>query len=318
MTGLKKNLDLTLDQKRQAIDPKNKRIPIYRQCDLLGLNRSSLYYKACCDTVYNEKLMRIIDEQYVKTPFYGIEKMTRYLRRKKHCVNPKRIRRLLRKMGLEAVYPRSKRSLSTPAKEHRVYPYLLRDVEITRPDQVWSTDITYIRMHRGWVYLVAIMDWFSRYVLSWDVSVTLEADFCVLALKQALASGRKPEIFNTDQGSQFTSCDFTRVLLDNEIKISMDGKGRAFDNIFSERLWRTVKVEEVYMRDYQTVTEATYYLGRYFEFYNNERLHQALGYDTPAEVYNPAVVPAVALRAPSGPTALTPATDPSKKTLIFV
>ena len=224
----------------------------------------------------------------------------------------------MRQMGLEAVYPRRKRDLSMPNKQHKIYPYLLDDVKVTQPDQVWSTDITYVRMYRGWVYLVAIMDWFSRYVLSWEVSITLEDDFCVSALRRALANGRQPEIFNTDQGSQFTSHDFTSVLHENDIAISMDGKGRAFDNIFSERLWRTVKVEEVYMRDYQTVAEAVYYLERYFEFYNNERLHQALDYNTPAEVYGVAVGPAVALRAPSVPTATNTAINPSKKTLIFV
>ena len=308
---------MTLDEKRRAIDSKHKQIPVYRQCELLNLNRSSLYYKPCRDTTYNEQLMRIIDEQYVKTPFYGVEKTTRWLRRKKHCVNPKRIRQLMRQMGLEAVYPKRKQDLSMPNKQHKIYPYLLDDVKVTRPDQVWSTDITYVRMYRGWVYLVAIIDWFSRYVLSWEVSITLEADFCVSALNRALESGR-PEIFNTDQGSQFTSYDFTSVLQEHGIAISMDGKGRAFDNIFSERLWRTVKVEEVYMRDYQTVAEAVYYLGRYFEFYNNERLHQALDYNTPAEVYGVAAGPAVALRAPSVPTAANTAMNPSKKTLIFV
>jgi len=309
---------MTLDEKRLAIDPSHKQIPVYRQCELLNLSRSSLYYKSQKDTAYNEQLMRILDEQYVQTPFYGIEKMTRWLRRKKHCVNPKRIRRLMRQMGLEAVYPKRKRDLSMPNKQHKIYPYLLDGVEVTQPDQVWSTDITYVRMYRGWVYLVAIMDWFSRYVISWEVSITLEDDFCVSALRRALASGRQPEIFNTDQGSQFSSYDFTRVLHENDIAISMDGKGRAFDNIFSERLWRTVKVEEVYMRDYQTVAEAVYHLGRYFEFYNNERLHQALDYATPAEVYGVAVGPAVALRAPSVPTATNTAINPSKKTLIFV
>jgi len=224
----------------------------------------------------------------------------------------------MRQMGLEAVYPRRKRNMSMPNMQHKIYPYLLDNVKATRPDQVWSTDITYVRMYRGWVYLVAIMDWFSRYVLSWEVSITLEADFCVSALNRALASGRQPEIFNTDQGSQFTSYDFTSVLHEHGIAISMDGKGRAFDNIFSERLWRTVKVEEVYMRDYQTVAEAVYYLGRYFEFYNNERLHQALDYNTPAEVYGVAVGPPVALRAPSVPPATNTAMNPSKKRLIFV
>jgi len=210
--------------------------------------------------------MRLLDEQYIETPFYGVDKMTEWLRRQGHQVNHKRIRRLMRQMGLEAVYPRRKRGLSIPDSQHKIYPYLLRDVQSERPDRVWSADITYVRMYRGWLYLVAVMDWFSRYVLGWEVSVTLEADFCVSALKQALSLG-KPDIFNTDQGSQFTSIDFTKVLLNAGVQISMDGKGRVFDNIFSERLWRTVKVEEVYLRDYQTVAEATYSLGRYFEFY---------------------------------------------------
>jgi putative transposase len=248
--------------------------------------------------------MKLIGEQYMETPSYGIEKMTEQLRRMGHQVNHKRIRRLMRQMGLEAVYPRRRRGLSIPDKQHKTYPYLLRDVQIIRPDQVWSADITYVRMYRGWLYLVAVMDWFSRYVLSWEVSITLESGFCVSALEKALSLGR-PEIFNTDQGSQFTSIDFTKILLNANVRISMDGKGRVFDNIFSERLWRTVKVEEVYLRDYQTVAEARYNLSRYFELYNKRRLHQALGYRTPAEVYGVAVGTPVALRAPSVPTALT-------------
>ena len=210
----------------------------------------------------------------------------------------------MRQMGLEAVYPRKKRNLSIPDRQHRIYPYLLRNVQIDRTDQVWSSDITYIRMYRGWIYLTSVIDWFSRYVLSWEISLTLESGFCVKALKKALSSGI-PEFFNTDQGSQFTSIEFTKVLQDACIQISMDGKGRAFDNIFSERLWRTVKVEEVYLRDYQTVSEARYYLGRYFDFYNNERIHESLGYRTPAEVYFAAVVTPVALRAPSVTTVST-------------
>jgi len=316
LTGSKKNLDLTLEQKRMAIEPGNKRIQIYRQCELLSLNRSSLYYTPCRDTQYNEQLMKLIDKQYIKTPFYGIDKMTEWLRRRGHCVNHKRIRRLMRQMGLEAVYPHRKHGLSVPDKQHRIYPYLLKDVQITRPDQVWSADITYVRMYRGWLYLVAVMDWFSRYVLSWDVSVTLESEFCVSALKQALSLG-KPQIFNTDQGSQFTSDDFTDVLEACGIQISMDGKGRVFDNIFIERLWRTVKVEEVYLRDYETVTEARYFLGQYFELYNNRRLHQALGYRTPAEVYGVAVGTPVALRAPSVPTALTYGDESTLNTPVF-
>jgi len=304
LTGSKKNLDLTIDQKRKAVEPGHKKITICRQCELLELNRSSLYYKDKGETEYNEQLMKLIDEQYVKTPCYGIDKMTKWLGLNKQYVNHKRVRRLMRQMGLEAVYPRRKRGLSIPDKQHKIYPYLLKGVRIIRPDQVWSADITYIRMYRGWLYLTAIMDWFSRYVLSWEISVTLEPAFCVSALKEALSFGM-PDIFNTDQGSQFTSTDFTKVLLDAGVQISMDGKGRVFDNIFIERLWRTVKVEEIYMRDYQMVTEARFHLSRYFEFYNNERLHQALGYRTPAEVYGAAVGTPVALRAPSVPTALT-------------
>ena len=247
--------------------------------------------------------MVLIDEQYVKTPFYGVDRMTAWLRREGHPVNPKRVRRLMRQMGLEAIYPRRRRGLSVPDKEHRIYPYLLKEVAVVRPDQVWAADITYVRMYHGWLYLVAIMDWFSRYVIAWELSVTLEPAFCVTALERALRD-RRPEIFNTDQGSQFTGVDFLEPLQVAGVRISMDGKGRVFDNIFVERLWRTVKVEEVYLRDYQTVAEATLSLGRYFAFYNHERLHQALGYRTPAEVYRAAAGPPVALRAPSVPAAL--------------
>ncbi len=307
---------MTVEQKRKAIEPGHKKIPIYRQCELLSLSRSGLYYKRKGETEYNELLMKLIDKQYIETPFYGIEKMTQWLRRQGHHVNHKRVRRLMRQMGLEAVYPHRKRFLSLPNEQHKIYPYLLKDAQITRPDQVWSADITYVRMYRGWLYLVAVMDWFSRYVLSWEVSITLESDFCVSALKEALSFGR-PDIFNTDQGSQFTSIDFTKVLLDAGVQISMDGKGRVFDNIFVERLWRTVKVEEVYLRDYQTVAEARYYLGRYFEFYNDQRLHQALGYRTPAEVYGVAVGTPVALRAPSVPTAVIDGDESTLKTPVF-
>ena len=254
--------------------------------------------------------MRLLDEQYLQTPFYGVDKMTAWLRQEGHAVNPKRVRRLLRQMGLEAIYPRPRPGLSQPGPGHRIYPYLLGALTVTRPNQVWAADITYVRMYRGWVYLVAIMDWFSRYVVAWEVSITLAADFCVTALQRALATGRRPEIFNTDQGSQFTSEAFVRPLAEAGVRISRDGKGRAFDNIFVERLWRTVKVEEVYLRDYQTVAEACCHLGRYFDFYNQERLHQALGYRTPAVVYGVAAAPPVALRAPSGATAVHPAMNP--------
>ena len=308
---------MTLNQKRLAVDPDHKKIPIVRQCELLDLARSSLYYTPCRDTDYNEQLMRLLDEQYMKTPCYGVDKMTAWLRREGYLVNPKRTRRLLRLMGIEAIYPHAKRNLSEPNKEHKIFPYLLRGVIVDQVNQVWSTDITYIRMHQGWVYLTAVIDWYSRYVLSWKVSVTLEPSFCIEALKRALDEGT-PNIFNTDQGRQFTCNDFTSVLLDRGIQVSMDGRGRYLDNIFVERLWRTVKVEEVYLRDYDTVTEAVYYLGRYFEFYNYERLHESLGYQTPAEVYFGALAPSVALRASSGTKAPKSVISPSKKVNIFV
>ena len=226
--------------------------------------------------------MRLIDEEYTRHPFYGIERMTAVLRRAGHTVNPKRIRRLTRLMGLEAIYPKS--NLSKPLKGHTIYPYLLRGVTIDRADQVWSTDITYIRLNRGFIYLVAVMDWFSRYVLSYTFSTTLDKDFCLKALREALEVAT-PEIFNSDQGSQFTSEAFTGILKDVGISISMDGRGRALDNIFVERLWRNVKYERVYLHNYETVREAVRDIGDYFDFYNNERPHQSLDYQTPAEVY---------------------------------
>lgn len=292
-------------------------ISIRRQCELLGLSRSSLYYRPRRDSSYNEQLMRMIDEQYTQRPFYGVARMTEWLRRQGHQINPKRIRRLMRQMGLEAIYPRPRRSLSPSDDQHRIYPYLLKDVEIIRPNQVWAADITYVRMYRGWLYLMAILDWFSRYVVAWELSITLEADFCIAALERALRSVQ-PEIVNTDQGSQFTSQGWTDVLQQAAVAISMDGKGRVFDNIFVERLWRTVKVEEVYLHDYQTVAEAMLGLGRYFDFYNFERPHQALGYQTPAEVYGVAAGSPVALRAPFEPAALNTVTGPPKKSLILV
>lgn len=226
--------------------------------------------------------MRLIDEEYTRHPFYGVEKMTAVLRRQGHMVNPKRTRRLMRLMGLEAIYP--KPNLSKPLKEHKIYPYLLRGVTIDRVDQVWSTDITYIRMNQGFIYLVAVMDWFSRYVLSYEFSITLEKEFCIKALQDAMKVAA-PEIFNTDQGSQFTSDGFTGILKKAGVKISMDGRGRALDNIFVERLWRTVKYERVYLHNYETVREATRDIGVYFDFYNNERPHQSLDYRTPGEVH---------------------------------
>jgi putative transposase len=281
------------------IEPGHNSIGIRRQCDLLGLSPSTLYYprtpRPGGEDALNPRLMRLIDEQHLRTPFYGVEQMRLHLNRvlaaEGVAVNPKRVRRLLRLMGLEAIYPKPRLSRQNP--EHTVYPYLLKGMTIDRPDQVWCTDITYIPMHRGWVYLVAVMDWFSRYVLAWEVSITLDASFCVDALKRALSMGSSgvPEIFNSDRGSQFTSGAFTGVLREAGIRISMDGRGRVYDNIFVERLWRSVKYEEVYLHDYQTVAEAVAGLRRYFKFYNNDRPHQALGGLTPAEKYGLAAPP---------------------------
>jgi putative transposase len=264
------------------IEVENKQISLVRQCELLGLSRASLYYQARSESVENLQLMRLLDEQYTKYPFYGVKRMTAWLKTEGYRVNEKRVRRLLRKMGLEAQYP--KPNLSRINKEHRIYPYLLRGIIIKRVNQVWSTDITYIRLKQGFIYLAAVIDWHSRYVLSWKISVTMESGFCVTVLENALEKG-KPEIFNTDQGSQFTSEVFTRKLIAREIQISMDGRGRALDNIFVERLWRSVKYEEVYLKEYGNVEAATEGLNNYFKFYNRERLHQSLNYQTPEAVY---------------------------------
>jgi len=255
---------------------------VARQCELLGLARSGLYYRPSGESERNLMLMRMLDEQYTRTPFYGVRRMTAWLASKGHQVNHKCVSRLLRLMGLEAIYQKPKLSKGIPG--HRIYPYLLRNLPIVRVDQVWSTDITYIRLRGGFIYLVAIIDWFSRYVVSWEVSVTMESAFCLSALDWALGRAR-PEIFNTDQGSQFTSLDFTRRVEAAGSKVSMDGRRRWADNIFVERLWRTVKYEEVYLKDYANVDEAIRSLRAYFDFYNRERLHQSLGYRTPEAVY---------------------------------
>jgi putative transposase len=264
------------------VEHDGSKLSVRQQCGLLGLNRSVVYYSSQRDSSGDIALMRLLDEQYTQTPSYGVEKMTEAMHRRGIRVGHNRVRRLLRLMGLEAIYPKPR--LSIPDSEHRVYPYLLRGMSIVRPNQVWMTDITYIRLTQGFVYLIAIMDWFSRYVLSWELSITLDAQFCVSALERALLMAR-PEIFNTDQGSQFTSVAFTDVLKNAGVSISMNGKGRCFDNIFVERLWRTVKYEEVYLRDYTGVDDARRSIGRYFKFYNDVRLHESLSYRTPAEVY---------------------------------
>jgi putative transposase len=246
------------------------------------MSRSGLYYIPAEESAENLSLMRLLDEKYLKTPFFGVRRMTDWLDKQGHAVNAKRVRRLMRTMGLEAIYPKPR--LSIPGLGHKIYPYLLRDLQIDRPNQVWASDITYIRLRQGFIYLVAIMDWFSRYVVAWEVSVSMDTSFCLAALDWALQGGR-PEIFNTDQGSQFTSEDFTNRLKGNGIEVSMDGRGRVIDNIFIERLWRTVKYEEVYLKDYLNVGEAISNLKSYFWFYNHERSHQALGYRTPATVH---------------------------------
>jgi putative transposase len=255
---------------------------VTEQCALLGLPRSTWYYQPVVADAWTQELLNRLDEQYTRTPFYGSRRMTAWLRSQGYAVNRKRVRRLLQLLGLEAIYPKPR--TSTPAPGHRIYPYLLRGLPITQVDQVWSADITYLRLAQGWLYLVAILDWYSRYVVAWEVSNSLDSAFCIAALERALAQ-TQPGIFNTDQGSQFTSQEFTGRLRDADVRISMDGRGRALDNVFVERLWRTVKYEEVYLKSYETVPIAIRSLGEYFRFYNEERLHQALGYRTPAAVY---------------------------------
>lgn len=256
---------------------------VAQQCALLELSRASYYYRPAAVNDVDLSLMRWLDEQYTATPFYGSRRMQVALsKRAGYRVNRKHVQRLMRLMGLEAVGPKPR--LSVPHPGHKVYPYLLRDVPITRVDQVWSTDITYVRLRHGFVYLVAVLDWFSRYVLAWDLSVTVDGQFCLDALDRALGQGT-PEIFNTDQGAQFTATAFTTRVQAAGAHVSMDGRGRALDNVFCERLWRSVKYEEVYLKDYASARDALTQLGRYFRFYNHERPHQALAYRTPAEVY---------------------------------
>lgn len=264
------------------MDPGNEQVSLRRQCELLGLNRASYYYEPVGESELNLELMHRIDEIYTQSPFYGRLRMAAQLRRDGYQVNHKRVRRLMQKMGLQAIYPRPKGK--KPDSEHKIYPYLLRDVAIKRVNQVWSTDITYIRMKKGWMYLTAVIDWHSRYVISWKLSNSLDGHFCREVLNRSLAQGR-PKIFNTDQGVQYTAKAFTQILEDAEVRISMDGRGRALDNIFVERLWRSVKYELIYLHEFDSVSELTGALEEYFHFYNHLRLHQSLDYSTPAEVY---------------------------------
>ena len=264
------------------IEPEHPTISIRRQCELVGLNRATFYYEPATESELNLRLMRLIDEQYTETPFYGWPRMTAYLQQQGYDVNHKRVQRLMRLMGLQAIYPKPRTSQAQP--EHTVYPYLLKTVVVERPNQVLSADITYCPMQHGFMYRVAIIDWFSRYGLAWQLSNTLDVHFCLTALEQAFAQGQ-PAIFNTDQGAQFTARAFTSRLETAQVRISMDGRGRAFDNIFIERLWRSVKYEDLYLKDYATVPELQTGLGAYFTFYNQKRPHQSLGYQVPATVH---------------------------------
>jgi len=263
-------------------------LPVTRQCQLLGLNRSTVYYQAAGASDADLRLMRRIDEMHLKRPFYGSRRIRDWLQDEGFAVNRKRVQRLMRQMGITALYPKA--NTSRPGKGHKIYPYLLRGLEIDRANQVWAADICYVPMARGFVYVVAIMDWYSRKVLAWQVSNTMDADFCVEALEEALRRYGAPEIFNTDQGAQFTSEAFTDALKAAGIRISMDGKGRWVDNVFVERLWRSLKYEEVYLKAYETVAEARQGMANYFRFYNRERRHQGLNRQTPDQVYEGSMI----------------------------
>jgi len=278
----KKAGSLDLQMRRGLIEPSHPGLSVVQQCRLVDLHRSSYYFQAATESPENLEIMRLIDEKYTKHPFYGSRKFIPYLEEQGFNVNKKRVLRLMRLMGISPIYP--KPNLSKPAQGHKIYPYLLRDLPIVGPNQVWSTDITYIPMKGGFVYLTAVIDWFSRFVLAFELSNTLDSAFCIRALLSALETSQ-PAIFNTDQGSQFTSLDFTTILKDRGIKISMDGKGRAIDNVFIERLWRSLKYELIYLKDIDSVSQLYGELSSYFKFYNFERHHQALDYRRPADLY---------------------------------
>lgn len=265
------------------VEPEHPRLSIVRQCALLSVSRSHVYGPIRGESADNLALMRLIDAQFLDTPWYGSRQMTRHLRLQGYAVNRKRIRRLMLKMGLAAVYQKPKTTVPNP--EHKIWPYLLRDLTIDRPDQVWCTDITYIPMRKGFLYLVAVMDWATRKVLAWRLSNTMDTDFCLEALHEAMARYGKPEIFNSDQGSQFTSPRFTKILTDADIRVSMDGRGRWMDNVFIERLWRSLKYECVYMSAFETGSEARAGVGRWIDYYNADRPHSALSGRTPEEAY---------------------------------
>jgi len=274
---------MSRERRQEMVDRRHPALSTVRQCALLSISRSSLNYRRKGTCPEDLAVMKAMDKQYLSTPFYGSRRMRVWLGRQGQTVNRKRVQRLMRTMGLRAIYRRPR--TSQPGPGHKVYPYLLSGMEITRPNQVWAADITYIPMAKGFLYLVAIMDWYTRYVIAWRLSNTLDVAFCVEALEEAL-SKETPEVFNTDQGSQFTGEAFTGLLERSGVKISMDGKGRYADNILLERLWRTVKYEEVYLKAYSGGREAKAGIDAYFQFYNNQRPHQALGYRTPAEVFS--------------------------------
>ncbi len=314
---------------RQAWIDKEDKVPVVQQCILAGVSRATVYAQQKPKPVDESDLLlsHLIDEEYTRHPFYGSRKMVVFLKGAGHTVNRKRVQRLMREMGLASMAPGPNTSRAQP--EHKVYPYLLRGVPIIRPNQVWSPDITYIRLTHGFAYLVAIIDWYSRRVLSWRISNTMEAVFCVDCLEEALRTHDKPEVFNSDQGSQFTSEAFTGVLKREGIDISMDGRGRAFDNIFVERLWRSVKHEDVYLKGYGSMGELTLGLAEYFAFYNGERPHQSLGYKTPDSVYRTAIgggamivdkfggaaeAPPVPLRSTGGASAINTRSEATAKT----
>lgn len=275
-------MNLSTIDKKHLIERDHSVLSISKQCELLSLSKGALYDKPVPIDEYSLMLMDLLDRQYLKTPFYGSRKMAIYLKSLGHDVNRKRVQRIMRLMGLKAIYP--KKNLSARNPDHMVYPYLLKGLLISKPNHVWCSDITYIRIRRGFIYLTAVMDWYSRYILSWRLSNSLMAEFCVDALSDALHDSQ-PDIFNVDQGSQFTCEDFLNLLRERHIRISMDSQGCYYDNIMIERLWRTLKYEEVYLHDYRSVGEAYHSLSDYFQFYNTERFHQTLGYRTPKEVY---------------------------------
>ena len=279
---------MSVDQRRAMIEPGHRQLSIVRQCALASISRSSFYHRPVGEAAETLALMRLIDAQFLETPWYGSRQMARHLRRDGHVVGRKRVRRLMTRMGLAPIYQRPRTTVPHP--EHRIYPYLLRDLVVSRPNQVWCADITYIPMRRGFLYLVAVMDWSTRKVLAWRVSNTMDVAFCVEALQEALARFGRPEIFNTDQGSQFTSADFTDVLRGAQVRISMDGRGRWMDNVFIERLWRSLKYECVYLHAFETGSELRAGLSRWIGYYNSRRPHSTLDGRTPDEAYGIDVV----------------------------